>query len=949
MQNFSYLCTLNLENYTLMKKIVSILSACLLSMGLWAVPASPELIEVTQADGSVIKLKMVGDEFYHYFTRPDGSPVSLNKKGMWVDDASVTEMPAAARKIRKANQEVLKVASYPLSGSPKSLVILVNFQNMKFKYKLEDFQKMLTESGYSENGAIGSARDYFIASSDSVFAPQFDCYGPYTISQDYEYYGGHTSSGNDANAAMMIVEACQKAAEAGVDLTQYDTDGDGRLDNVFVYYAGHNEAEHGGENTIWPHRSKVMGDQRVQGKRIYDYACTSELRGASGTSMCGIGTFCHEFGHVLGLPDYYDTDYQYYTIGDWSIMCNGSYNGNGKTPPSYTAGERFQLGWSIPEQLDREGSYTVEPVETSNKIYLLAKDKHNLNFDLPNQNEYWLLENRQHVGWDANANCLTATGLLIWHINYSSSAWGSNRPNNSKPFGYCLDAAGGDKGFSAASDPYPGSRNVRSFTPTLYSGEVLEQPITGIMEANKNIVFTFKSSDFMFLPTELPTIESSYNPDTEQSYTPASKLILSANHLDPEQEVKISISGGGFAISFDSLTWKKELSTSVLPDSTMEQLFYVRYSPSKMVCDIKSGTITASQDATAATYVVHATSPRPVSIEAPQLSDLTEVTPTSFKVAWDAQKDAENYYVTLYHMEAGSESLMESFEGFDDEAVVFESGWYTSFYRTTTKAKYDGAESMWFKTDGEHMITPLYPLPVVELSMWISAPATTDSEVGWIILSGYSDTGIDVIDTIRVSKTTKKYTYTRTFETDPGYRRFELTYAALGGEGVCLDAFTTTFNQKTVYTYKGREMTIPAENGTTFYAYDLTPNTTYYVRLQCSENKGCEEHLSALSEPTFVFTKEGEAVDSKHLTYDVDSIVYNPAKRVIYIPQSLTDGCLNIYSPQGELVKSIPVAASQNVVPLDDDYFRRGTMYMIKYMPNNKMGRKTPWIKIICR
>ena len=119
--------------------------------------------------------------------------------------------------------------------------------------------------------------------------------------------------------------------------------------------------------------------------------------------------------------------------------------------------------------------------------------------------------------------------------------------------------------------------------------------------------------------------------------------------------------------------------------------------------------------------------------------------------------------------------------------------------------------------------------------------------------------------------------------------------------------------------------------------------------LQCSEEKGCEEHMSVLSQAMLIFTKEGEAADSKHLTYDVDSIVYNPAKRVIYIPQSLTDGCLNIYSPEGELVKSIPVAPSQNVVPLDDDYFRRGTMYMIKYMPNNKMGRKNPWIKIISR
>ena len=138
-----------------------------------------------------------------------------------------------------------------------------------------------------------------------------------TLSNGYAYY--------DTHVARMIVEACNLVADQGVDMTQYDTDNDGRLDNVFVYYAGHNEAEGAASNTIWPHRSVVTTGDRVQGKLIYDYACTSELRGSAGTSMCGIGTFCHEFGHVLGLPDYYDTERSgAYTIGSWDIMCSGS-------------------------------------------------------------------------------------------------------------------------------------------------------------------------------------------------------------------------------------------------------------------------------------------------------------------------------------------------------------------------------------------------------------------------------------------------------------------------------------------------------------------------------------------------------------------------------------------------------------------------------------------------
>ena len=187
--------------------------------------------------------------------------------------------------------------------------------------------------------------------------------------------------------------------------------------------------------------------------------------------------------------------------------------------------------------------------------------------------------------------------------------------------------------------------------------------------------------------------------------------------------------------------------------------------------------------------------------------------------------------------------------------------------------------------------------------------------------------------------------YSRSFSKE-GYLRFRLDYYSFGGEGVCLDAFTTTFDQKTIYTYRGREYSIPGPK-TEFYAYDLLPNTLYYVQMQSYENKGCEEHISALSQVLYVQTKEGEAADSKHLTLAYDSINYDPARHVIYLPKSLTFGSLNIYSPEGELVKSIPVQGSNNIIPLDEGDFRRGTMYMIKYLPADKMSRKSPWIKII--
>ena len=932
--------------------VLTLLAVCLCSVSMWAVMATPEPIVKTQADGSTVTLQLVGDEFHSYYTRMDGTPVRLNKQGMWVNDESVVVPSESARKARRIAQQKQFDANFPLTGSPHSVVILVNFSDLKFKYTKESFEKMLNESGYSENGGVGSARDYFTACSDSIFTPYFDCYGPVELSRKYEYYDNH--------AAQMVVEACNIVSEdLGVDMSIYDTNNDGRLDNVFIYFAGHNEAEGGPSSSIWPHRSIVSTGDKVNGKMIYDYACTSELRGSAGNSMCGIGTFCHEFGHVLGLPDYYcttdnNTGSDTYTIGTWDIMCSGSYNGNGKTPPTHTAGERFELGWITPVQLVDAGEYTLEPIESGKKqIYLIAKEPHNLSWGNPSPSEYWLLENRQRVGWDRHETSLPGTGLVIWHVDYNSNIWGRNEPNNGNPMRYHLEEAAGRKGRSTESDPYPGAKKVTTFTPMLHNGDIVDQPLTGISEDGQNITFVFKSSGFMFLPAELPVIESTYNPDTKKGYTPGSKLRIVGEHLDPNISAEISISGNGFTISADSITWKSTLTTNANADSVLETDIYVRYAPNKLVCDIQRANITVRHDKSVGSFAVRGTSPRPVLIEAPDITRIEDVTPTSFIVHWTPQKDAEEYYVTMYHMEEGRESTMESFEGFDDEATVSESGWATNFYRTTTKAKEEGAVSMWFKQNDEWLLSPIYPQTVVELSFWLNAPATTDTEVGFFKLIGMGEVSTDTLDIISVTKNTKKYTYTQKFTEEQGYRRFELIYTSLGGEGVCVDAFTTTFNEKTVYTYKGREKTIipqdldDQEPYTRFYAYDLMPNTTYYVRVQCSENKGCDEHLSTISQPIAVFTPDGEPADSRRLTLAYDSINYNPATHVIYLPQSLTGGSVNIYSADGELVKSIPVGVHHNVIPLNENEFHRGSVYLVKYLPENKMARKSPWIKIL--
>lgn len=937
-----------------MKKILSIFSFCVLSMSLYAVMATPEPLQVTQPDGSVITVKLVGDEFHSYYTTLDGTPLRRMNTGEFVVDHSVVEMPVMARKARQVAQERAFDQNFPLSGSPRSVVILVNFTDVKFQHSLEEFQDMLNTSGYDKNDAIGSARDYFIASSDSIFSPIFDCYGPVQLQHDQAYYGANRGNSNSIRASDMVVEACRLVEESGVDFAQYDTNNDGRIDNVFIYYAGHNEAEHGGENTIWPHRSIVTGSEKVSGKQIYDYACTSELRGSAGDAMCGIGTFAHEFGHVLGLPDFYDTNYGQYTIGTWDIMCSGSYNGNGKTPPTYTSGERFQLGWLIPTQLTEAGFYTLEPLATTNTAYLIADGDRAQTWEA-DPNEFWLLENRQNVGWDAATSTLPATGLLIWHIDYNAFAWGNNSPNNGQPLRYDLEEAAGSKGYAASSDPFPGTAKITQFTPIKNDGTMLEQPILNITEDGQNITFTFKSSDkFMFLPTPMPMLESTYDEDTRKAVTPSYTVKVTGASLDPSAKATISVNGKGFRISSNEKNWGSSLTLDVHADSTLEASFFVQYAPNKQVCEPQNGTLTIRQGSSVGTHAIQGISPRPVMIQSPKVSAVKEVSPTSFKLSWTPEQDAEFYYITMYHLEDGNESTMESFEEFDDEVAIQEAGWKSTFLRTTGKAKKDGFKSVWFKEEGEYLVTPVYPLAVSNVSFWLSAPATTETEVGAVILSGINTEGVKTaLDTILIKRTTKQYEYSLDLDESKQIHQFEIKYASFGGEGVCMDVFTTNFNKKIVYTYKGREKEIVAHSGdiaeeySVFYAYDLIPNTDYYVQLQCSENKGCEEHLTDLSERVCIRTKAGEASDSERLTLAYDSISYDPAEHVVYIPQSLTKGSICIYKTTGELVKRIPVGPTYNIVKLPTHEMENYSIYIIKYLPEDALNRKSPWIKIL--
>ena len=407
-----------------------------------AVPAYPYPVTITQPDGTQLTVVMKGDEYHHYHTTADGYLIVKNETGVFnyarrdargiLTDTRVKATNEGVRsaserafisnlstntnlkdisgqmranRIKQKAASVAPPARFPISGSPRSLVILVNFSDLAYvtANPTDAFTAMLNEEGYDANGGTGSARDYFRDNSMGTFSPRFDVVGPYKLPQTLKYYGENDADDYDMNPVQMIVDACAKADSAGVDFTIYDTDGDGLVDNVFVYYAGYNEAEWGGDDTVWPHRWDIQpgynyngteASLTFDGKRVKDYACSSELKGKTGTSMAGIGTFTHEFGHVLGLADMYATDgAEHQTLSYWNIMDSGAYLNSGITPPAYNAFERFQLGFLTPELLQNyPTNVLLDTLISSNKAYLISSTaNHNLNFNDLTPKEFFLL------------------------------------------------------------------------------------------------------------------------------------------------------------------------------------------------------------------------------------------------------------------------------------------------------------------------------------------------------------------------------------------------------------------------------------------------------------------------------------------------------------------------------------------------------------------------------
>lgn len=376
-----------------MRNLVSIALTLMLAGSLlpraYAGPARPGTVTLTQSDGSTLRAQIHGDEFYHYITTTDGYSIVGGDDGDWYFaelDTRGRLVPTGIKAVRESRLSASQRAGLrknlrPLTssrsradfaepsaaassslrpptlggtviktkGKQKVLVILVEFQDVAFRSGngRAAFEEMLNSRSYSRDGSTGSAWQYYYDNSLGQFDPEFTVAGPYKLANKRTYY----SDDDDAKAAEMASEAV-KLADADVDFREYAADGIGH--DVFVFYAGGQRADGSASNGIWPHRYSFPS-VTLDGVILSGYACSSELdkKNDGSIGFASIGSFCHEFGHCLGLPDYYDTDgtADADSPNFYALMDVGCYSNDGRTPPALGIMERWMLDWSEPELL----------------------------------------------------------------------------------------------------------------------------------------------------------------------------------------------------------------------------------------------------------------------------------------------------------------------------------------------------------------------------------------------------------------------------------------------------------------------------------------------------------------------------------------------------------------------------------------------------------------------
>ncbi|MDR0686895.1 MAG: M6 family metalloprotease domain-containing protein [Dysgonamonadaceae bacterium] len=505
-----------------------------------AVPARPTLVDLTQPDGRTVQVYIRGDEKIRWLESPDGYSLLYGEDNFIVyavadenGDMIPSDIVYSDASLRSSTEEAgnipkkLKFSSKQISekhlawdkhhpkrestknlsslrqsnAKTRALCVLMEFPDKKFKKGKQDFEALMNQSGYSASGAKGSVHDFFIEDSYGQVDLEITVLGPFTADHNMEYYGKDSGGvGQDARPRELAEEAAYTVHEyLGTDISVFDNDGNGFIDAFHVIYAGYGQEGGGETNTIWAHEAWFLWDLVLGSVKLSNYSCSPELHSNKGEQITNIGVICHEMGHILGSPDFYDTDGgndEYVGTGKWDLMANGSWNGNGTSPANTNMYQKIANGWVTP----------VELTETSTVTGMDNSAEHPVAFKIstPVDGDYFILENRQQKNFDSY---VPGHGLLIYHVSLTKQDIFYNTVNNSHPqkmYPVCASASGNPGNGSSTYGninsmgcPFPGSTGKTSFTnettPSLvaWNGQNANGKITGITEIDGKISFNF--------------------------------------------------------------------------------------------------------------------------------------------------------------------------------------------------------------------------------------------------------------------------------------------------------------------------------------------------------------------------------------------------------------------------------------------------------------------------
>lgn len=529
-----------------------VLAAVLLAAQTYAVPAYRGGIAEIGEDGKEHMVFLRGDEYGHWNEDADGyTLVRDERRGRWVyargetngtliatDVALGSSRKASAgfkrgehtvlhprilerrqafersraeersARIRRTGGGALRtVPNLSVAGKRCNLCILVSFSDEKIKHSKAEFLDLFNKTGYSSDGAKGSFRDFYKEVSYGKLDFETEVVGPVTVSQTYSYYGKDVN-GNDANPRQMVEEALELVHKSGFDFSTCDVDGDGELDGLCIIHAGFGQEMNGNPaSCIWSHQWSLASAKTYDGVRISLYHTEPDMRGlvnySSTHGITRVGTICHETGHFLGLPDLYDYGGDSGGLGMFCLMSGGSWGGSdgGEQPTHMSAWCKTYLGWIVPDEISRAGSYSLPCIEKNAKLFKLQGN-------LP-ANEYFLVENRQGHGFDA-ATPGAKRGLLIYHVD--DKAWyglaSSGRINdNQNHYMVDLEEASGTQHLQASRNTdgddsdYFRSGTKTSFTSSTspnnlgYSGTALGLDISSISASGDSMTFSVAGSD----------------------------------------------------------------------------------------------------------------------------------------------------------------------------------------------------------------------------------------------------------------------------------------------------------------------------------------------------------------------------------------------------------------------------------------------------------------------